>query len=106
MVGVPLTYQEPLTSNTVSRPRRPDSELLYCTNLKSHTRFIFSFSSSTSIQGCWTCLTLSFGSVSQIFTWYLVELYLTILNIQRTFIPYLLAPLMMVSVLFNLLAVW
>ena len=102
-------------SNTVSHPRRPDSELLYCANLKSHTGFIFSFSSSTSvpvigqrnsIQGCWNCLTVSFGSLSHIFIWDIVELYLTILNVQRTFISYLLAPLMIVSVLFNSLAIW
>jgi hypothetical protein len=57
-----------------------------------------------SIQGCWNCLTVSFGSLSFIFIWDLVELYLTILNIQRTFISYLLAPLTFVSVLFNSLA--
>lgn len=114
-VGVPLKYQEPLTSNTVSYPRRPDSELLYCANIKSHTRFIFSFFSSTSvpvngqrnsIQGCWNCLTVSFGSLSHIFIWEVVELYLTILNVQRAFISYLLAPLTIVSVLFNSLAMW
>lgn len=114
-VGVPLKYLEPLTSNTMSHPRRPDSELLYCANLKSHTRFIFSFYSSTSvpvtgqrnsIKGCWNCLTVSFDSQCHIFIWDLVELYLTILNVQRTFISYLLAPLTIISMLFNSLAVW
>lgn len=97
----------------MSHPRRPDPELLYCANLKSHTRFIFGFSSTVpvtgqrnSIQGCWNCLTVSFGSMPFIFIWDLVELYLTILNIQRTFIYYLLAPLMIVSVLFNSLALY
>ena len=59
-----------------------------------------------SIQGCWNSLTVSFGSLSHIFIWDLVELYLTILNVQRTFISHLLAPLMIVSVLFSLLSVW
>jgi hypothetical protein len=51
-------------------------------------------------------LTVSFGSLSHIFIWDLVELYLTILNVQRTFISYLLAPLTIVSMLFNSLTVW
>jgi hypothetical protein len=59
-----------------------------------------------SIQGCWNCLTFSFGSLSFIFVWGLVQLYWTILNIQRTFISYLLAPLTIISVLFNSLALW